>query len=217
MDSITFQDFLLKLSLHTSIIKHNAAYPRPRKSHRKSEHNFPAAADKFWHVLRAAYFVLRKNISKPKLLADLTAAMKRGKIAGKSTIQNIMFPGGVGDPPGDEDGGSDGGDRQIPSGEYEFSCSNTPQQQAFRLPFRLNKRKRSPSPPRAAVEPDEEELFAAAMEIVRRTPEVRQLRVTDSPFPVVEAEEDDGRVDEAAEKFIMRFYRELKRQNTMAC
>ncbi|GER52113.1 Avr9/Cf-9 rapidly elicited protein 146 [Striga asiatica] len=213
MDSITFQDFVLKLSLHTSIIKHNAAYPRPRKSHRKTEHNFPAAAEKFWHVLRAAYFVLRKNISKPKLLADLTAAMKRGKIAGKSSIHNIMFPGGV----GDEDGGLDGGDRQIPPGEFEFSCSNTPEQQAFRLPFRLNKRKRSPSPPRAAEEPDEEELFAAAMEIVRRTPAVRQLRVTDSPFPVVEVEENDGRVDEAAERFIMRFYRDLKRQNTMAC
>ena len=40
---------------------------------------------------------------------------------------------------------------------------------------------------------------------------VRQLRITDSPFPLSNGEEDS--VDEAAEKFIMKFYKELRREN----
>ncbi|EPS58246.1 hypothetical protein M569_16570, partial [Genlisea aurea] len=49
-----------------------------------------------------------------------------------------------------------------------------------------------------------------------RTPVVRQLRITDSPFPATEVEDDDGGggVDRAAEEFIRRFYRELKHQNS---
>ena len=42
---------------------------------------------------------------------------------------------------------------------------------------------------------------------------MRQLRVTDSPFPVLKEEEVvDGRVDEEAEEFIKRFYQQLKIQ-----
>lgn len=46
-----------------------------------------------------------------------------------------------------------------------------------------------------------------------RSPVVRELRVTDSPFPVSGVEED-SRVDDAAERFISQFYSELRRQNT---
>ncbi|GER52663.1 Avr9/Cf-9 rapidly elicited protein 146 [Striga asiatica] len=182
------------------------------------EHNFPAAAKKLWHAVRVAYFVLRKNVSRPKLLADLSAAMKRGKIAGKSAAHNLAFHRG-----------EEGIDRQIPRGEYEFSCSETPAHRALRLTFRMSKRKRSPSPPRAEEGPSEEEILAAAAEEIfgaaaaspdlpgfGGTAAVRQLRVTDSPFPVVDAGEDCGRVDEAAERFIMKFYRDLKRQNNLA-
>ncbi|KAJ0709577.1 hypothetical protein HanRHA438_Chr09g0428051 [Helianthus annuus] len=45
-----------------------------------------------------------------------------------------------------------------------------------------------------------------------KSPMVRQLRVTDSPFPLSN-EEEDSHVDEAAEKFIMKFYNELRRQS----
>ena len=42
---------------------------------------------------------------------------------------------------------------------------------------------------------------------------VRQLRVTDSPFPLHESEDDkDNQVDKAADEFIKRFYKELRRQ-----
>ncbi|MCI46743.1 hypothetical protein A2U01_0067984 [Trifolium medium] len=43
---------------------------------------------------------------------------------------------------------------------------------------------------------------------------VRQLRVTDSPFPLRDDDEKDGdQVDKAAEDFINRFYSQLKRQD----
>ncbi|OWM78109.1 uncharacterized protein LOC116198825 [Punica granatum] len=46
-----------------------------------------------------------------------------------------------------------------------------------------------------------------------RTPLVRQLRITDSPFPLKNEDDgDDGIVDKAAEEFIERFYKELRRQ-----
>ncbi|OAY76614.1 hypothetical protein ACMD2_07337 [Ananas comosus] len=47
---------------------------------------------------------------------------------------------------------------------------------------------------------------------------VRQLRITDSPFPVTEEEGGDSgeRVDVAAEEFIRRFYEQLRMQRSAA-
>ncbi|XP_047961701.1 uncharacterized protein LOC125206497 [Salvia hispanica] len=164
------------------------------------EQNLPIIAKKFWSILKVAYFMLRKGISKAKLLSDLSTMMKRGKIAGKTAMHNLIFHHhhhGEAAPP-------------LPE-EYEFSCRSTP---AFRLPFHLGKRKQAA----------EMELWAAAVEMAcsaapspalpgfGRTPAVRQLRITDSPFPLREIDEDH-RVDEAAEEFITKFYRDLKKQN----
>ncbi|KAL4292093.1 hypothetical protein GQ457_14G006340 [Hibiscus cannabinus] len=46
-----------------------------------------------------------------------------------------------------------------------------------------------------------------------QTPLARQLRVTDSPFPLRDGDEDNSYVDRAAEDFINRFYKDLKQQN----
>jgi hypothetical protein len=46
-----------------------------------------------------------------------------------------------------------------------------------------------------------------------RSPMVRQLRVTDSPFPLRNDDEKDNQVDKAAEDFINRFYSQLRRQD----
>ncbi|KAL0319298.1 UNVERIFIED_CONTAM: hypothetical protein Sangu_2086000 [Sesamum angustifolium] len=180
------------------------------------EQNLPVIAKKFWHIVKVVYFMLRKGISKAKLLADLNIAMKRGKIAGKSAMHNLMFHHAAAASSSNVDA-----DPQLaypdPVNEYEFSCSNSP---AFHLPFHLNKRKRSHKP----VDGD---LLAAALEVVNssaaspalpgfgRTPMVRQLRITDSPFPLRDVEED-SHVDEAAEKFIKKFYRDLRQQNAVA-
>ncbi|KAJ6793981.1 Uncharacterized protein M6B38_233345 [Iris pallida] len=44
---------------------------------------------------------------------------------------------------------------------------------------------------------------------------VRQLRITDSPFPIKEDEVADGEVDKEAEEFIRRFYEQLRRQQSI--
>jgi hypothetical protein len=48
-----------------------------------------------------------------------------------------------------------------------------------------------------------------------RSPMVRQLRITDSPFPLSDTDED-CHVDKAAADFIEKFYRELRQQKKMA-
>ncbi|KAJ9568415.1 hypothetical protein OSB04_004381 [Centaurea solstitialis] len=71
------------------------------------------------------------------------------------------------------------------------------------------------------------DVVLKAMEMVRsqsgspalfgRSPAVRQLRITDSPFPLSGVDEDeDIHVDEAAEEFISRFYKDLMMQNSKA-
>ncbi|MBA0569902.1 hypothetical protein Goshw_017945 [Gossypium schwendimanii] len=46
-----------------------------------------------------------------------------------------------------------------------------------------------------------------------QTPLARQLRITDSPFPLRDVDEDNGYVDKAAEDFINRFYKDLRQQD----
>nr|GLL35153.1 uncharacterized protein LOC109192309 [Ipomoea trifida] len=126
-----------------------------------------------------------------------------------------------------------------PSKEYEeFSCENSPARErrggggGFHLPNlnylsilkKLNKHLRISASSAHAPPPTEEEIMIAAEEIVLqsamaspalpgfgRTPSVRQLRVTDSPFLFSDA--GSSHVDEAAENFISRFYDDLRRQN----
>lgn len=167
------------------------------------EQNLPIIAKKFLKIVKVLYFMLRKGISKGKILADLNMMMKRGKIAGKAAIHSLMSHHHGG-------GGASASGRHL---DYDAH-------RGFHIPFHLNKRKHSPRP-------TEEELMAAAVEVFNSaaaspalpgfgpSPVVRQLRITDSPFPLRDAEED-SRVDEAAEEFINRFYKDLRQQNSMA-
>ncbi|KAL8056135.1 hypothetical protein ABFX02_04G099700 [Erythranthe guttata] len=154
------------------------------------EQNVPIVAKKIWKMVRVIYYMLRKEISKGKLFADLNMMMKRGKIAGKSAIKNLMLNHHhhhhAASP-------STSGRR---SHDYEFSCMD---------------------------------LMAAAVEMVNSaaaaspvlpgfgpSPNVRKLRVTDSPFPLRDDVDEDCHVDEAAEVFIMNFYKDLRLQNSKA-
>ncbi|KAI3463306.1 hypothetical protein Pfo_019969 [Paulownia fortunei] len=183
------------------------------------EQNLPIIAKKIWKIVRVVYFMLRKGISKGKLLADLNMILKRGKIAGKAAIQNLMFHHHAASASTSSCHSHEGHfSFPAPLNEYEFSCSNSP---AYPI-FHLNKRKHSRAPP-----PIDSNMMAAALEIINSaaaspalpgfgpSPMVRQLRITDSPFPLRDIEED-SHVDEAAEEFIMKFYKDLKRQNSMA-
>ncbi|XP_052627360.1 uncharacterized protein LOC111907892 [Lactuca sativa] len=195
------------------------------------EQNLPVLAKKVWNLVRVVYFMLRKGISKRKLLLDLNMMIRRGKIAGKA-LQNLMFhhyhinreaftakhrsyhlsfP-------------------SPPPGEYEFSCSNSPApttHHPFSL-FSLHKKHHSNSKPSK----DHLDMMAVnavlkAMEMIHSdnsspalpgfgsTPMVRQLRVTDSPFPLSSVDQDN-KVDEAAEEFISRFYNDLRLQKAKA-
>ncbi|CAK9174559.1 unnamed protein product [Ilex paraguariensis] len=203
------------------------------------EPNIPVLAKKFWSIVRVAFFMLRKGISKRKLMLDLNLMMKRGKIAGKA-LQNLMFHHAHNWSSASSSAtfnrhSHDGHLSFSPAGgEYEFSCSNSPAYPNFQFLFNLNKRKPHHSNlfPCAHAPPTDDDLVTVnavvkALEMLNseaaspalpgfgRSPMVRQLRVTDSPFPLREVEEDNH-VDEAAEKFIMKFYSDLRRQNAAA-
>ncbi|MCL7024043.1 hypothetical protein MKW94_004302 [Papaver nudicaule] len=47
----------------------------------------------------------------------------------------------------------------------------------------------------------------------RNSPFVRQLRITDSPFPLKNNDDEDCHVDEEAEEFIEKFYKQLRLQS----
>ncbi|MCE3217032.1 hypothetical protein HAX54_010123 [Datura stramonium] len=185
------------------------------------EQNLPVIAKKFWNIVRVAFFMLRKGISKRKLMLDLNLIMKRGKIASKAAIQNLMFHHMT------HQWSAAHRDKNLPfsppRNEYEFSCSNTPN---FHLPFNFNNKRNNKNhlyedevvvvnaAVMKALEMMQSETASPAADCLPgfgRTPMVRQLRVTDSPFPLRDAEED-SRVDEAAEAFISKFYWNLRRQ-----
>ncbi|CAI9773598.1 unnamed protein product [Fraxinus pennsylvanica] len=192
------------------------------------EPNLPIVTKKVWNIVRTMFYMLRKGISKGKLMAELNMMFKRWKIAGKA-IQNLMFHHAH------HWSAAATGRRSSPldlPNEFEFSCSNSPAYLNFQLPFHLNKRKQnnsvfSPSPPATeedfmnitAVEKTLEVFYSAAASPAflgsGKSPIIRQVRVTDSPFPLRNAG-GDNHVDEAAEEFIMKFRNDLKRQIEIA-
>ncbi|KAK8584823.1 hypothetical protein V6N13_138769 [Hibiscus sabdariffa] len=201
------------------------------------EQNTAVTAKRVWSIVKALLFMVRKGIlSKGKLMVDLNMMLKRGKIAGAKAIGNLMFHHNT---------------RQVSSatsltaeapppaaGEYEFSCSNTPN---YVFPFNLAPKKKSNNyyhhffacthaPP--TLDDDNMDAVKVALEMLNKnesynsvvaaspmlpgfgqTPLARQLRITDSPFPLRDAGEDNDYVDKAAEDFINRFYKDLKQQN----
>ncbi|KAL2539208.1 hypothetical protein Adt_00186 [Abeliophyllum distichum] len=187
------------------------------------EQNLPVISRKVWNIVRTMFLVmLRTGIFKGKLMAELNTMFKRWKIAGKA-IQNLMFHHS-------HHRSSAAGSRSPldSPNEYEFSCSNRTAYPNFHLPFHLNKRRHnhhsrpfsSAHQPRQATEDDlmtmnavvrTLEMASPNLPCFGKSPMVRQLRITDSPFPLQDFD-DDSRIDEAAEKFIMKFYHDLKRQ-----
>lgn len=219
--------------------------------------NLPIIAKKFWRMVRVVFFMLRKGISKGKLMIDLNMMMKRGKIAGKA-LQNLMFHHShnwvasvaSAASTSHHNRKSHHHDVEAPANEYEFSCSNSPSNNIFpnfHLPFHLsssnnNKRKNNMNlfsscahvrHPTEDLEFDDKFTVQAVLKALEmmhsqapspspspalpgfgKSPMVRQLRITDSPFPLRDVDED-SQVDEAAEKFIQKFYKDLRLQNAM--
>lgn len=207
------------------------------------ENNVPLATKKMWNTVRAVLFMLRKGISKKKLMVDLNMMLKRGKVAGKA-IGNLMFHH-------HHHHNSHVGSATSGPLEYEFSCSNSPADTRgrpnnfhhFFLSFQPGKNRKAAGginsffgcthlPPTHDDDPGPFQLEPEVLKFLNscqadlapaieaspmlpgfgRTPLVRQLRITDSPFPLKNEEDEDSYVDKAAEEFIERFYEELRRQ-----
>ncbi|XP_021294701.1 uncharacterized protein LOC110424461 [Herrania umbratica] len=203
------------------------------------EQNLPVIAKRVWSIVRAVLFMMRKGISKRKLMVDLNMMLKRGKIASAKAFGNLMFHH-------HHNHSNHHKDRHISSfmaaaQEYEFSCSNTPN---YIFPFNLATKKKSGinnyyhhffACTHAPPTHDDDVATVNAVKVVLemfnnndsnmvveaspmlpgfgQTPLARQLRITDSPFPLRDVDEDNGYVDKAAEDFINRFYKDLKQQN----
>ncbi|KAL4560001.1 hypothetical protein LXL04_032149 [Taraxacum kok-saghyz] len=190
------------------------------------EQKLPVMTKKVWSLIRVMFFMLKKGIiSNIKFLADINKVIKRGKIAGKA-IHNLLFhhhhnwaSATFHNRP-----------HHLPSGEHEFSYTNSP-------PSLLSTHKKhrliptdDPESPVSVIDDIDDHGICIDPELLKalnmltsvttspalmgsgKSPIVKQLRITDSPFPVSNGDED-GEVDEAAEKFIMRFYNGLRRQN----
>ncbi|XP_056698763.1 uncharacterized protein [Spinacia oleracea] len=189
------------------------------------EQNVQVVTKKLWHVVRVAFFMVRKNMSKRKLLLDLKyLTMKRPKLAGKLYAGKLAH-------------------HHRPSGAYECNCTNTPSNPNY-FAFQFNNNERAhknkdytSSPIYEEVEECEIHAVNKVLEMIMtpnsqiddiegsplpyfyspvldgfglgRTPIVR---VTDSPYPLHDNEVGNYKVDEAAEEFIQRFYNHLKQQ-----
>ncbi|KAE8674125.1 Casein kinase I protein isoform 1 [Hibiscus syriacus] len=199
------------------------------------EQSLPVVSKTMWSIVRAVLFMLRKGfLSKRKLIVDLNTVLKRGKTASSKAIANLMFHHHRHQAPSSF---------TAVSKEYEFSCSNTPNHIfPFNLKKKNNSGINNyyhqffacvHAPPthdddNSATMNDVKAVFdmlnnndsynnnstaSPMLPAFGQTPLARQLRITDSPFPLRDGDDDNGYVDKAAEDFINRFYRDLKQQN----
>ncbi|CAH9143748.1 unnamed protein product, partial [Cuscuta epithymum] len=184
---------------------------------------------KLWKIVRIAVYVVKKGMSKRKLLLlDLQLALnitlKRGKHAGKALTdlidQHLNLQAAL----------TCRSDTSVaivgPQQYYEFSCRNTPQAGAALFGKSKKHRRRNSRGYSSADDAEGSDGFRRALEIWNGGPAgdalssplvpepVRQLRVTDSPFS--ESDESSGvQVDVDAEEFIKKFYSNLS-EETMA-
>lgn len=108
-----------------------------------------------------------------------------------------------------------------PRKEYEFSCSNTPlvrrRKRYYQYRHNYNHKLFVDDIKFSDQYQSVEASPAFSLPGFGRSPvTVRQLRVTDSPFSMKDAEENTDQLDKAAEEFIKKFYNELEKQKRMA-
>nr|XP_010925552.1 uncharacterized protein LOC105048063 [Elaeis guineensis] len=191
---------------------------------------------RLWHILRLVYYMLRKGISKRKLMLDLHLLLHRGKIAGKAlgNLLNFYHHHHHGASPSSPVFSCRSMDPNLSfyhPREVEFSCSNTP---AYPTKlFRKDRHRHDYSNYDVAAIAKAFEILnseVSDIESVVASPSpaliwssfgkspalVRQLRITDSPFPIRDDDGDaDGHVDRAADEFIKRFYEQLRLQQSV--
>ncbi|XP_062090878.1 uncharacterized protein LOC133797098 [Humulus lupulus] len=220
-------------------------------------------AKKLWNIVRVVFIMMRKGLSKSKIMVEFHMLMKRGKLAGKALAQNFVLNHATFSSSSISTGGGFGCRSNdavsfISPREYEFSCSNSPA--AFNNLYKtfghFNKRSnkhhyftKSSGANNTNYDYDDVSNTVNAVQkvlfemynmnhnnnsshiypssTVEASPLVtlpgfgkspmgmKQLRITDSPFPL-NYEGGDTQVDSKADDFIKRFYRNLKMQGTPA-
>lgn len=146
--------------------------------------------------MRVMFFMLKKGISKTKfMITDLNMMMKRNKLGAK-TLNKLLYS-----------------TFQTPpqSGEYEFSCRNSPSYPLSLFSIHKkhqNNRGANHNLPLSVNDCDDIIIDSAVFKALDMLIKA-DVSPMDSPLPLTQGGEDDH-VDEAAEKFIRRFYNDRR-------
>lgn len=149
-------------------------------------------------MVKLAFFMLRKGICKKKILLSLNLKMARRKITFTTIKVATASKGGATRPSNVHYSPTN-----TPQ-EYYFSCNSTP---LYHQNFTNKKNNKF-------IDTSSYEAVNKVIETMLSTKEggVRQLRITDSPYPLQNEEVCDHHVDQAAEDFIKRFYSKLEKE-----
>ncbi|XP_030448750.1 uncharacterized protein LOC115671344 [Syzygium oleosum] len=197
-------------------------------------------------VRTAAFMMRKGLFSKSKLMVDLQFMLNRGKLAGKAIGNLMLHHYYSSFTCRSDDDvaciASASAYSSFAPREYEFSCSNTPANNPFfpkrgkhHRHHRHHGRRSSGHRHHLAPRYNDAGAISAVQKVLEmlnsadvveaspmllpgfgKSPAVRQLRITDSPFPLKDDDGDGGEVDVAAEEFIRKFYKDLNLQKTMA-
>ncbi|KAK9715396.1 hypothetical protein RND81_06G162100 [Saponaria officinalis] len=210
----------------------------------EAKNNTQIITKKVWNIFRIMLAMVRKGISKSKLIMDLNLLLKKGNdLAGRAIHGLIIQHNALICKPNNVN------NYFISPNEYEFSCSNSPEMGPFQI-IMANQKKYSwlkPNYRRYRYDNLEDPTTVVAVQKVlemlnsndgpmmtsplgvgpgmpgfgsEKSPLTRQLRITDSPFPLKdgkgnEESEEDIKVNKAADDFIKRFYKNLKMQKSL--
>ncbi|RRT72626.1 hypothetical protein B296_00034393 [Ensete ventricosum] len=196
------------------------------------------SAKRLWRIVRVVLYMIRKSCFMHKLMMDLHLLLKRGKIASKALVNLVTFHhqhhhyGATVTDSGFSCRSMDPNRSFYSPREVQFSCSSTPSYPSLHAIKRRSRHHRYDYDYDAAAmakafeileysEPwDTERVMASpspapmVWDFGRSPAGMRQLRITDSPFPLKEEEDEEagGRIDQEAEQFIKRFYEQLRLQ-----
>ena len=146
------------------------------------EQNLPIITKKLWKIAKITFFVLKKGISKKKIVQNLSLMIQRQK-------QYISTPY-----------------------EYEFSCSNTPLYRHYFTNKRSKVHHKFDFEAKTKIHLDAINNMLDYTSVSEEQHIIQQLSITNSPFWVQNETECNEYVNEAADEFIRRFYSQLKEE-----
>ncbi|MED6131275.1 hypothetical protein PIB30_008314 [Stylosanthes scabra] len=195
----------------------------------------PLVAKKLLNMLRIVMIMLRKGISKSKLISEFHLLLKRGKIAASKAIATTLtlhhhYAAAFTRRRSTFFHHHNNKNLSFYPREYEFSCSGTPAINHCHCHSHEDASNLSVVHKVLEMLKNNNNDCEMVMEVASyynsplmplsefgKSPNNnnnRQLRITDSPFPLKDYDDDDGKIDIAAEEFIKRFYKNLHSQLT---